>query len=101
MILKDPFSILKELGRFGSISEDAGPASPFIFLISIKSACPGKVPIFDENLIYQTSVGNMILCQRTELTATQVQTSGQFEKPSYSIFHPTTLFLDANTKQEK
>ncbi len=107
MILKDPFSILKELGRFGSISEAAGPASPAIclfllnFLIFHEIYMPGKKSRFLTKNDLTDFSRKYDFVPKDGANCDSGANSGQFGKPSYSIFHPTTLFWDAETIQEK
>ena len=58
-------------------------------------------PIFDEKVIYQIPVEKYDFLPKDGANCDSGANSGQFGKPSYSIFHPTTSFLDAETIQEK
>ena len=62
----------------------------------------GKVPILTKKVIYQISVENIILCQRTELTATQVQIQGSLEgRPTLSFILPSRFWTQKRPKKKR
>ena len=59
-----------------------------------------KSRILNEKVIYQISVEKLILCQRTELTATQIQTQGSFEsRPTLSFILPPCFGTQKRSKK--